>query len=94
MLFDALVHQLIEKGLMTKNDAMSVVQTVAEVQRGQLNGSEEDARTNADLALLNRLYVSFEVMRDRSVPQSSNLGNVLQLRPPLHGNAPQFPHEE
>ena len=35
MLFDSLVHHLISKGLLTKNDALSVVQTVAEVKRAQ-----------------------------------------------------------
>ena len=34
-LFESLIHHLVEKGILTRNDALSVVQTVAEVKRGE-----------------------------------------------------------
>ena len=95
-LFESLVHHLIEKGVLTKNDALSVVQTVAEVKRGEL----ESERFHADsikneLAVLERLYSSFELMRERSASQQGMDGdNVLQLRPPLHGDNPKFPKDD
>lgn len=94
MLFDSLVHQLIEKGLLTKNDALSIVQTVAQVTRGQLEEDAAVSATSAEVALLRRLYDSFEALRDRSVPVRANFDNVLQLRPPLHGDAPEFPLDD
>ena len=95
-LFESLTHQLIEKGVLTKNDALSVVQTVAEVKRGELE--EEQAQTAAireELTILERLYSSFELIRERPpVSESYDGGNVLRLRPPLHGDDPKFPDDE
>ena len=91
-LFESLVHHLIEKGVLTKNDALSVVQTVAQVKRGSLEEEQTQmAAGDNDLAILRRLYSSFELMSDvRGSSQSLDDRNVLQLRPPLHGNRPQF----
>ena len=93
-LFESLVHHLIEKGVLTRNDALSVVQTVAQVHRGTL----EERRTASDdsgLAILKRLYSSFELMAERhSKSETSDGENVLQLRPPLHGNRPDFHRDD
>ena len=83
-LFESLVHHLIEKGVLTKNDALSVVQTVAEVKRGEL---EEErfpaAEIECELGALQTLYSSFELMADRpSVSRPIGSGNVVQLRTP------------
>jgi hypothetical protein len=86
-----LVHHLIEKGVLTRNDALSVVQTVASVHRGALEEQPEMAAPDTGLNILKRMYTSFELLPDgRLVSQSSEDGNVLQLRPPLHGERPQF----
>jgi hypothetical protein len=92
-LFESLVHHLIEKGVLTRNDALSVVQTVAQVTRGVLEEEQLEGSEN-ELAILRRLYSSFELMSDRRLPaRALDDGNVLQLRPPLHGDRPQFPEE-
>ena len=91
MLFESLVHQLIEKGLLTKNDALSIVQTVAQVKMGQLDDEETASMVSSELALLRRLYESFAALRERSGKANSTQNNVRQLRPSLHGDAPEFP---
>ena len=94
-LFESLVHHLIEKGVLTRNDALSVLQTVAQVKRGALE-EEQPGTGSADkeLAILQRLYSSFELVSDRQFTSQALDGeNVLQLRPPLHGNRPQFSEE-
>lgn len=94
LLFDSLVHHLIEKGLLTKNDALSVVQTAAEVVRGRLHESDErDIGIEASLAALERTYFSFDALRDRHAGSGLNAHNVHQLRNPLHGDHPRFPTE-
>ena len=94
-LFESLIHHLIEKGVLTRNDALSVVQTVAQVKRGALE--EEQLRAGSadnELAILQRLYSSFELVSDRPFASQALDGeNVLQLRPPLHGDRPQFSEE-
>ena len=92
-LFESLVHHLIEKGILTKNDALSVVQTVAEVKRGEQEGRGRLAGSaKGELAILERLYSSFELVTERPVSSPAfDGGNVLQLRPPLHGDDPKFP---
>ena len=95
-LFESLVHHLIEKGVLTKNDALSVVQTVAQVKLGAIeeNGSEA-AVDDPELARLKRLYLSFELMRERPLTsQAFGSDNVLQLRPPLHRDHPEFPRDD
>ena len=92
-LFDSLVHHLIEKGVLTRNDALSVVQTVAEVEKGAL---EEQPGLNTDnLAKLERLYASYQTLPERqpSHPPEDEDGNVVQLRPPIHGGQPRFPED-
>lgn len=95
LLFDSLVHHLIEKGLLTRNDALSVVQTVAEVVRGQAHESGT-AKDDADavLANLERTYASFHALPNQSGRTGLNADNVHRLRPPLHGDHPRFPTEE
>ena len=91
-LFESLVHHLIEKGVLTRNDALSVVQTVAEVKRGALEESFNDRSARTDLAMLKRLHASFEHASDKPfVSQDIDGGKVVQLRPPLHGDCPEFP---
>ena len=91
MLFDSLVHHLIGKGLLTKNDALSVVQTVAEVKRAQAINS--DASTG-ELAVLQRLFDSFAAMREGPRARGADGHNIIQLRPPLHSEDPVFPDED
>ena len=95
-LFESLVHHLIEKGVLTKNDALSVVQTVAQVHRGKLEEQQPGtASVNDGLAILKRLYSSFELMSDRHSRSEAQDGeNVLRLRPPLHGNRPDFQRDD
>lgn len=91
LLFDSLVHHLIEKGLLTKNDALSVVQTAAQVVRGRLNGGSETRRAKATLTTLERTYSSFEALPERQGSTRLDGHNVHPLRTPLHGDRPQFP---
>lgn len=95
LLFDSLVHHLIEKGLLTRNDALSVVQTAAQVVRGRMheNGTTDDGM-DADLATLERTYSSYEALRDRHRKAGMDGHNVHQLRTPLHGEHPHFPSED
>ena len=92
LLFDSLVHHLIEKGLLTKNDALSVVQTVAEVVRGQMH--ESNSASAAAMATLERSYSSFQALRDRNGKPRLDASNVHPLRPPLHGDCPRFPPDD
>ena len=95
LLFDSLVHQLIEKGVLTKNDALSVVQAAAEVVRGRLLDVGEAAlQTSTALALLGRTYASFEALTERQGASRLDGRNVQALRPPLHGDQPKFPSDE
>lgn len=95
LLFDSLVHHLIEKGLLTKNDALSVVQTVALVVRGRVHQSDPaNERRDASLATLERTYSSFEALRVRQGKAGLDACNVHQLRTPLHGDHPNFPSED
>ena len=94
MLFDSLVHHLIEKGVLTKNDALSVVQTVAEVLRGRIEGQSTSPQTTAALALLERTYSSFEALADRHGAKRLDGHNVQSLRPPLHAERPKFPSDD
>ena len=92
LLFDSLVHHLIEKGILTKNDALSVVQTAAQVVHGRIHesgvGKEELV---AALSMLERTYGSFEALSDRSRRSGLDGHNVHPLRTPLHGDHPRFP---
>ena len=95
LLFDSLVHHLIEKGLLTKNDALSIVQTVAQVVRGRMHESDTANKTiDASLATLERTYSSFEALRDLRGTSRPGARNVHQLRTPLHGDHPRFPLED
>lgn len=93
-LVEALVLVLIEKGVLTKNDALSIVQTVAQVQRG---AADEDrtsgARTQTTIQMLQRMYGSLEALADRPGARQANWENVHQLRPPIHGDHPEFPRD-
>ena len=94
-LFESLVHHLIEKGILTKNDALSVVQTVAEVKRGdQESGGLPAGSTKGDLAILERLYSSLELVAERPITSPAFDGdNIHRLRPPIHGDNPKFPKD-
>jgi hypothetical protein len=92
-LFDSLVHHLIEKGLLTKNDALSVIQAAAEVVRGQ---KHENGATRIDIALamLERTYGSFQALPDRYGRPGLDSDKVRPLRIPLHGDRPEFPQDD
>lgn len=94
LLFDSLVHHLIEKGLLTKNDALSVVQTAAQVVRGKMHESLNDPRIDRALSTLERTYASFEALPDRYGRSGLGAPNVLPLRTPLHGDRPKFPTDD
>lgn len=95
LLFDSLVHHLIEKGLLTKNDALSVVQTAAEVVRGRMrDGEAPTLEKNVALSTLERTYSSFEAVADRSGVSRLDGHNVHRLRPPLHDDRPEFPSDD
>ena len=92
LLFDSLAHHLIEKGILTKNDALSIVQTAAEVVRSRTHDGEASSpETGAALTILHRTYSSFEAVRERQSPAQLDGRNVRSLRPPLHDDRPQFP---
>ena len=95
LLFDSLVHHLMEKGILTKNDALSVVQTAARVVQGRIYESGVGKKELvAALSMLERTYGSFEALRDRSRPSGLDAHNVHPLRTPLHGDRPNFPTED
>lgn len=95
LLFDSLVHHLIEKGLLTKNDALSVVQIAAEIVRGRIHESGAAAAPfEAALGTLERTYSSFEALPDRNGLPRLDGHNVHPLRSPLHGERPRFPSDD
>jgi hypothetical protein len=94
LLFDSLVHHLIEKGVLTRNDALSVVQSAAEVIRGRIHETNASAAPiEAALATLERTYSSFEALAEHpGRPMDGH--NVHPLRAPLHRGRPHFPTDE
>ena len=95
LLFDSLVHHLIEKGVLTKNDALSVVQTAAQVVRRRMEQDEVPSpQTSAAMTILERTYSSFEALRERAGASQLDGHNIHALRPPLHGDRPQFPSDD
>jgi hypothetical protein len=94
LLFDSLVHHLLEKGVLTKNDALSVVQTAAAVVRGRESQNMQPTMRGNALSMLERTYLSFEALPDRYVRPAVDGHNVLPLRPPLHADRPHFPSAE
>lgn len=93
-LFDSLVLHLIEKGVLTRNDALSVVQTVAEVERGAQE-EQPGAKSDCKLSMLARLYSSYETLPERRPSQPpEDDENIIQLRPPLHRGEPTFPRDD
>lgn len=95
-LVEALVHLLIEKGILTKNDALSVVQTVAQVQQGRaIEAGVSDPQSQPILRMLARMYGSFEALTDRPGQLLAGADNVHQLRPPIYGDGrPEFPPDD
>ena len=93
LLFDSLVHHLIEKGLMTKNDALSIIQTAAQVVQGRIHSNGAQWVTEAS-ATLERTYGSFQALPDRHGRPGLDADNIVSLRPPLHGERPQFPSDD
>ena len=92
-LFDSLVHHLIEKGLLTRNDALSVVQSVAEVELGAIEEVPE-RRATGRLSTLERLFASYQMLPERQPARPVEAdGNIVQLRAPLHQNHPEFPRD-
>lgn len=95
LLFDSLVHHLIEKGVLTRNDALSVVQIAAEVVRGRIHESGPAAAPfEAALGTLERTYSSFEALPERNGAPRLDGHNVHPLRSPLHGDRPSFPSDD
>ena len=94
LLFDSLVYSLIEKGVLTKNDALGVIETVAHVVRGYLEDDEMAHKASAALATLDRTYSSFQAMAERASNRAPDGENVRLLRPPLHADRPRFPRDD
>lgn len=91
LLLEALIFVLIEKGVLTKNDALRAVQTVAEIKHGSLSTQPDGSPViAAELGLLSRLYSSFELLDDRP-GRAFDGENVRVLRPPVHAERPEFP---
>lgn len=95
LLFDSLVHHLIEKGVLTKNDALSVVQTAAQVVRGRMEVDDVPSTlTSAAMTILERTYSSFEALKERAGASQLDGHNIHTLRPSLHGDRPKFPSDD
>lgn len=94
-LLEALMHVLIEKGVLTKNDALGVIQTVAQVKRGALHeGRVAREVSQADLGALHRIYRSFEALPECPVVTEPDGENIVHLRTPLHRDRPDFPRDD
>lgn len=94
-LVEALVLLLVEKGVLTRNDSLSIVQTVAQVQRGAMvEEAVTDPRIEANLQMLNRMYRSFQAMAEQPAGRGKGWNNVHRLRPPVHNDRPEFPEED
>ena len=94
-LVEALVHLLIEKGVLTRNDALGIIQTVAQVKQGEAVESRDGgALARAELHLLERLFTSFEAISERPGQALAEGGNIRQLRPSLHRDRPEFPQDD
>ena len=94
LLLESLIHVLIEKGVLTRNDALSVIGTVAQVKRGEHAAVDDDGATSVQteaLMFLKQLYASFEALNDRPKLAHPLGENVHALRPPLHAGRPEFP---
>ena len=94
MLFDSLIHHMIERGLLTKNDALSIVQTVAQVVRNYAEDGSMGERASSALATLKRTYSSFEAIPEKSSKILSDLGNVHQLRAPHRVQRADFERDD
>ena len=94
-LVEALVLLLIEKGVLTKNDAMSIVQTVAQVQHGKaVEGTQAIVRRQAAMQMLRRMFTSVDALVERSGAVLAVGEHVHQLRPPIYGERPEFPIDD
>lgn len=93
LLFESLAHHLIEKGLLTKNDALSVIQTVAHVLQGRLATVGAPQAKHA-LGTLERTYESFQALPDRYGRPEIDTTKIVPLRPSRHGECPPFPSDE
>lgn len=92
-LFDSLVHHLVEKGVLTRNDALSVVQSVAEVELGAIEETP-GLRAAGRLATLERMFASYQMLPERQPGRPVEAdGNIVQLRAPLHQDHPEFPRD-
>lgn len=95
LLLEALIHILIEKGVLTRNDALSAVETVAQIIKGGADdGEAADAQTSAAVKMLKRMYVSFEALEDRPGVVTFDGENVHRMRRPVHGDSPSFPPDD
>lgn len=95
LLVEGLIHVLIEKGVLTRNDALSIVETAAQVKRGALyEDLSNRGQVEAELTALRRLYHSFEAVPDGRGDLQANSDNIYRLRPPVHGDRPEFPRDD
>jgi hypothetical protein len=95
LLTEALIHLLVEKGVLTRNDALSVVETVAQVRLGSLHErAEPRADHDPTLRKLRRMYASFEALDGRPDVVETDAENVVRLRPPIYGDRHEFPRDD
>ena len=96
-LVEALLFLLIEKGVLTQNDALSIVGTVAQVQRGtavEATDPKTQAQAKAAVRMLHRMYISFEALAVSSGARAAGGENVHQLRPPIYDARLEFPGDD
>lgn len=93
-LVEALIFLLIEKGVLTKNDALSIIQTVAQVQQGEADGVQAGDPSSGALQMLQRLYLSFDTLSDSSRVTAAQGENVVHMRPPIYDGRPEFPRDD
>lgn len=91
-LVEALILVLVEKGVLAKNDALSIVQSVAEVRIGSAEEGVDEA--DAAVEMLKRLYFSFDALPGGFSAAVAESETVRHLRPPVYGGRPAFPGEE
>lgn len=95
LLVETLIHVLVEKGVLTRNDALGIIVTAAQVKGGESDrGGAAGEEAAAALALLKRMYRSFEALEDRSAGRRYGGENVHRLRPPVREEQPDFPRDD
>lgn len=89
LLVESLIHVLVEKGALTREEALDVVQTSTEVKTDIASGnSEPRAIAMASLALLKERCLSFELLQEAHRPgrDGDDQGRYSGAVTSRHGN--------